>query len=108
MLAAIAATCASVWVRAFLAYDGLRPSNDDKRRAVERMLRDDEWCRWSDGKIGADQPIDRPPLDLVGRPRSLISVADSRAGARPRGGRGSVGAFTRRPTRSKPRSASRH
>ena len=29
-----------------------------------------------------DQPIDRPPLDLVGRPRSLISIAISRAGAR--------------------------
>jgi len=33
-----------------------------------------------------DQPIDRPPLDLVGRPRSMISVADSRAGARVEGG----------------------
>jgi len=30
-----------------------------------------------------DQPIDRPPLDLVRRPRPLISVAISRAGARP-------------------------
>src|ERR1700730_9789189 len=29
-----------------------------------------------------DQPIDRPPLDLVGRPRSLISGRLSRAGAR--------------------------
>jgi hypothetical protein len=27
-----------------------------------------------------DQPIDRPPLDLVGRPRSLISGSLSRAG----------------------------
>jgi hypothetical protein len=35
-----------------------------------------------------DQPIDRPPLDPVRRPRSLISVADSRAGARaPREGK---------------------
>src|ERR1700720_1124778 len=31
-----------------------------------------------------DQPIDRPPLDLVGRPRPLIFTADSRAGARAR------------------------
>jgi hypothetical protein len=29
-----------------------------------------------------DQPVDRPPLDLVGRPRPLISVAISRARAR--------------------------
>jgi hypothetical protein len=35
-----------------------------------------------------DQPIDRPPLDLVGRPRPLIFTADSRAGARaPRRGK---------------------
>ena len=27
-----------------------------------------------------DQPIDRPPLDLIGRPRPLISGLDSRAG----------------------------
>jgi ParB/Sulfiredoxin domain len=54
-----------------------------------------------------DQPIDRPALDLVGRPRPLISgrLARRRAPARQRG---SVGAFTRRPTRSRPRSASRH
>jgi hypothetical protein len=39
-----------------------------------------------------DQPIDRPTLDLVGRPRPLISGLDSRAGARAPRGRGSVGA----------------
>jgi hypothetical protein len=55
-----------------------------------------------------DQPIDLPPLDLIGRPRSLISGLDPRAGARTRRGSGSVGAFTRLPTRSRPRSASRH
>jgi hypothetical protein len=33
-----------------------------------------------------DQPIDRPTLDLVGRPRSLISGRLSRAGARTRRG----------------------
>jgi hypothetical protein len=31
-----------------------------------------------------DQPVDRPPLDLVGRPRSLISGGLSRACARTR------------------------
>jgi hypothetical protein len=33
-----------------------------------------------------DQPIDRPPFDLVRRPRSLISDSLSRAGARTRDG----------------------
>ncbi len=37
-----------------------------------------------------DQPIDRPALDLVGRPRLLISRLLSRAGARTRRDRGSV------------------
>jgi hypothetical protein len=38
-----------------------------------------------------DQPIDRPTLDLVGRPRPLISRLDSRAGARAPRGRGRSG-----------------
>jgi hypothetical protein len=48
-----------------------------------------------------------PPFDLVRRPRPLIFRAASRAGARTRRRRGSVGAFTRRPPRPGPRSASR-
>jgi hypothetical protein len=38
-----------------------------------------------------DQPIDRPPLDLIGRPRPLISGSLSRVRA-PARRRGSVGA----------------
>jgi hypothetical protein len=30
---------------------GLRRTNADKRRAVEAMLRDEEWNRWTDGRI---------------------------------------------------------
>lgn len=30
---------------------GLRRTHQDKRRAVTRMLMDEEWCRWSDAKI---------------------------------------------------------
>lgn len=33
------------------AQHGLRRSNADKRRAVEVLLRDEEWRRWSDRKI---------------------------------------------------------
>src|ERR1700720_3361395 len=53
MLAAIAVTWASVWVRAFFRV----------------------W----------DQPIDRPALDPVGRPRSLISGSLARARPRDKG-----------------------
>lgn len=33
------------------AAHGLRRTNADKRRAVERLLRDEEWGRWSDREI---------------------------------------------------------
>lgn len=40
---------------------GLRRTNADKRRAVETMLRDEEWCGWSDNSIaracGVSQPF---------------------------------------------------
>jgi class 3 adenylate cyclase len=55
---------------------------------VARVMRDQ--VREGSGIFGVwDQPIDRPALDLVGRPRSLISRRLSRAGARaPREGVG--------------------
>lgn len=34
------------------ATHGLRRTNDDKRRAVTRLLRDPEWSQWSDREIG--------------------------------------------------------
>ena len=33
------------------AAHGLRRTNADKRRAVETLLRDEEWAKWSDGEI---------------------------------------------------------
>src|SRR5207244_1874771 len=33
------------------AQHGLRRTNADKRRAVETLLRDEEWRRWSDSEI---------------------------------------------------------
>lgn len=33
------------------ANHGMRRTNEDKRRAVETLLNDEEWRRWSDGKI---------------------------------------------------------
>lgn len=39
--------------RANIEHDrsGLRRTNRDKRRAVSRLLNDEEWCKWSDSKI---------------------------------------------------------
>jgi hypothetical protein len=60
-----------------------------QRRARPAPLLDAGGYRGDLGvRVGArvlrirDQPLDRPPLDLVRRPRPLISVAISRAGAR--------------------------
>jgi len=43
------------------ATHGLRRTNDDKRRAVETLLRDAEWSQWSDNEIarrcGVSQPF---------------------------------------------------
>jgi hypothetical protein len=83
---------------------------DSEIAAIEKEIAsaDAEAARYSDGLISVqtprgyrgdlgirvgpcifgirDQPVDRPPLDLVGRPRSLISGSLSRAGARTRRG----------------------
>ena len=54
------------------AAHGLRWTNADKRRAVETLLRDDEWAKWSDREIarhcGASQPF------VGGIRASLITV----------------------------------
>src|SRR5580692_690838 len=109
MLAAIAATWASVWIRAFLAYGISRSiahrstlsarhqatvlAHARPRRPApllhDRGDRGDLGIRVGPCIFGIrDQPVDRPPLDLVRRPRPLISGRLSRAGARaPRRGK---------------------
>ncbi len=39
---------------------GLRRSNEDKRRAVEIMLADDEWSQWSDREIARRCGVSQP------------------------------------------------
>jgi len=42
------------------ATHGLRRSNADKRRAVETLLRDDEWSQWSDREIARRCGVSHP------------------------------------------------
>lgn len=42
------------------AKHGLRRTNADKRRAVELLLRDDEWRQWSDREIAAKCGVTHP------------------------------------------------
>lgn len=39
---------------------GLRRTNADKRRAVERLLLDDEWSQWSDREIARQTSVSQP------------------------------------------------
>lgn len=51
---------------------GLRRTNDDKRRAVETLLRDREWSKWSDNEIARRCNVSQP---FVSKLRgSLITV----------------------------------
>ncbi|MGA2105733.1 MAG: ParB N-terminal domain-containing protein [Methanoregula sp.] len=42
------------------ATHGIRRTNDDKRRAVERLLVDSEWGQWSDNKIAEICNVSQP------------------------------------------------
>ena len=97
----------------------VRPSVGGVRRARPAPLLDARGYRGDLGiRVGPyifgirDQPIDRPALDLVRWPRSLISGGLARAGARTCKRRGSVGARgrrlkARRPGRGPPRKSPR-
>ncbi len=50
---------------------GLRPSNADKRRAVEMLLRDKEWSQWSDRAIARQCHVSPT---FVGKVRKEVTV----------------------------------
>lgn len=52
------------------ASHGLRRSNDDKRRAVQTLLSDKEWAKWSDREIARRCAVHH---DLVGKLRPAVT-----------------------------------
>lgn len=52
------------------ATHGLRRTNADKRRAIERLLADPEWARWSDRQIAKTAKVSHP---LVAKIRADLS-----------------------------------
>lgn len=56
------------------ATHGLRRTNADKRRAVETLLRDPEWVKWSNREIARKCGVS---LDLVNRTRNETSLNES-------------------------------
>ncbi len=49
------------------ASHGLRRTQADKRRAVERLLRDEEWSKWSNRKIAEAAKVDHKTVANVRR-----------------------------------------
>jgi hypothetical protein len=49
------------------ASHGLRRTQADKRRAVERLLKDPEWARWSDRKIAEIAKVDHKTVGTIRR-----------------------------------------
>ena len=49
------------------AAHGLRRTNADKRRAVEVLLRDEEWRQWTDGAIGKACAVDPKTVGAIRR-----------------------------------------
>ena len=47
------------------AQHGLRRTNADKRRAVETLLRDEEWSGWSDSEIARRCGVSHPTVAKV-------------------------------------------
>lgn len=82
------------------ASHGLRRTNADKRRAVEALLNDEEWCKWSDRMIAEKAAVG---VDLAGSVRKQLSENDSspaaKAADQPRVGRDGK---KRRPPAPKP------
>jgi hypothetical protein len=49
------------------ATHGLRRTQADRRRAVERLLKDPEWARWSDRKIAETAKVDHKTVGTIRR-----------------------------------------
>lgn len=47
------------------ATHGLRRTNEDKRRAVQTVLRDEEWQQWSDREIGRRCHVSHPTVAAI-------------------------------------------
>jgi hypothetical protein len=52
---------------------GKRRSNEDKRRAVELLLRDAEWVQWSDNKIAQQCAVSQPYVGHIREKLGLTS-----------------------------------
>ncbi len=68
------------------ASHGLRRTQADKRRAVVRLLRDEEWSKWSARKIAKVARVDHKTVAKVARPNGEIP----RTNGKPNSASGSI------------------
>lgn len=67
---------------------GLKRTNADKRRAVETLLNDEEWVKWSDGKIAEAAGVSQNFVsDIRHQLKSDLSSPAAKAADQPRVGK---------------------
>lgn len=72
------------------AIHGLKRSNSDKRRAVETLLNDEEWVKWSDGKIADAAAVSRQFVsDVRAQLATVASSPAAKTASEPRVGKDS-------------------
>lgn len=70
---------AILWSISANATHGLRRTNEDKRRAVQRLLSDPEWAQWSNREIARRAAVDDK---FVGTVRQALSADNPQIGER--------------------------
>jgi hypothetical protein len=68
------------------AVHGLRRTQADKRRAVERLLKDPEWTRWSDRKIAKAARVDHKTVGSIRREMAGGEFPTAASTAKEKGG----------------------
>ncbi len=70
------------------ALHGLKRSNADKRRAVETLLNDEEWVKWSDRKIADAAGVSDPFVSNIRKELLTVSTSPAaKAASEPRVGK---------------------
>lgn len=60
------------------AHHGLRRTNTDKRKAVETLLKDGEWAKWSNNKIAKMCGVSQPFVSSL-RPLLITNSSEAQA-----------------------------
>ena len=62
------------------ATHGYRRTNEEKKRAVEKLLEDEEWRAWNDSEIARHAKVDRRLVKKIREKLSCTDVQDASSG----------------------------